>query len=120
MADGRGRIFVTTNGKTPLATMVADSEGGSFVVSLPAGKQAAVKLKATPAGGEVDVFNSLGEAVVWLEATSAGNGRFTIGRAGKIYIQAAVLQNGKGMIIAGPRVGGAPPGLVIPYYLEGR
>jgi hypothetical protein len=97
-----------------------ESSGGKVQVFPQGGGSAQAELKGTPAGGELDVYNKQGEAVGWLEATSGGNGKFTIGRGGKIYVEAAVLQNGKGMIIAGPDVGGAPPGLVIPYYLEGR
>jgi hypothetical protein len=144
MQDGSGRVYVTREGALPKVVAAATSDGGSLALTGPAGgSKSAVKLsvgssggkvqvfpqeggseqaelKATPAGGELDVYNKQGEAVGWLEATSGGNGKFTIGRAGKIYVEAAVLQNGKGMIIAGPDVGGAPPGLVIPYYLEGR
>ena len=143
MQDGGGRVYVTRKGILPVVVAAATSDGGSLALSGPAGEKSAVKLsvgssggkvqvfprgggsaqaelKSTPAGGELDVYNKQGEAVGWLEATSGGNGKFTIGRGDKIYVQAAVLQNGKGMIIAGPRVGGAPPGLVIPYYLEGR
>jgi hypothetical protein len=144
MQDGSGRVYVTKKGALPIVVAAATSDGGSLALTGPAGgSNSAVKLsvgssggkvqvfpqgggsaqaelKATPAGGEFDVYNKQGEAVGWLEATSGGNGKFTIGRAGKIYVEAAVLENGKGMIIAGPRVGGAPPGLVIPYYLEGR
>lgn len=144
MQDGGGRVYVTRKGVLPIVVAAATSDGGSLALTGPAGgSNSAVKLsvepsggkvqvfpqgggsaqaelRAMPAGGAVNIYNSQGEAVGWLEATSGGNGKFTIGRAGKIYVQAAVLQNGKGMIIAGPRVGGAPPGLVIPYYLEGR
>ena len=143
MPDGSGRFYVTRKGVLPIVVAAATSDGGSLALAGPAGEKSAVKLsvgssggkvqvfpqgggsaqaelKGTPAGGELDIYNKQGEAVGWLEATSGGNGKFTIGRAGKIYVEAAVLQNGKGMIIAGPDVGGAPPGLVIPYYLEGR
>ncbi len=144
MQDGSGRVYVTRKGTLPVVVAAATPDGGSLAVTGPTGgSNSAVKLsvgssggrvqvfpqaggstqaelKATPAGGEFDVYNKQGEAVGWLETTSGGNGKFTIGRAGKIYVEAAVLQNGKGMIIAGPDVGGAPPGLVIPYYLEGR
>jgi hypothetical protein len=146
MPDGGGRIYVTRKGILPLVVAAATSDGGSLAITGPGGGgvnknavklsvessggkvqvfpqgggSAQAELKGTPAGGELDVYNKQGEAVGWLEATSGGNGKFTIGRGGKIYVEAAVLQNGKGMIIAGPDVGGAPPGLVIPYYLEGR
>lgn len=109
-----------TGGSDSALKLSVGSSGGKVQVFSQGGGSTQAELKATPAGGEFDVYNKQGEAVGWLEATSGGNGKFTIGRAGKIYVEAAVLQNGKGMIIAGPDVGGAPPGLVIPYYLEGR
>lgn len=144
MQDGTGRVYVTRKGVLPVVVAAATSDGGTLALTSAAGGSnsalklsvdasggkvqvfpkgggsAQAELKATPNGGEFDVYNKQGEAVGWLEATSGGNGKFTIGRAGKIYVEAAVLQNGKGMIIAGPDVGGAPPSLVIPYYLEGR
>jgi hypothetical protein len=140
-----GSVKVMNPAGVPMAALLAGDTGGGLALTGPAGGKSAVSLSVESSGGKVRVFpqaggsvqaelaaasdagggavnvyNGQGEAVGWLEATSGGNGQFTIGRAGKIYVKAAVLENGRGMIIAGPRVGGAPPGLVIPYYLEGR
>jgi hypothetical protein len=104
------------------ASVGTGPKGGAMRVYPHGGGSAQAELVAASdtGGGAVNVYDLQGEAVGWLEASKRGNGRFTIGRAGKIYVEAGALENGRGFVIAGPDVGGAPPGLVIPYYLEGR
>jgi len=141
MPDGGGRIYAARNGALPVAAMAATENGGRIQVGGPGtdaaelsvgptggvvqvfppqGGSAQAQLAATPAGGELRVYNVKGEAVSWLEATTAGNARFVIGRAGNVFVEAGVLEKGIGIVLTGPQSGGAPAGLVTPNMLMGR
>jgi hypothetical protein len=116
--DGSGRIYVRKDDQ-PIVVMGAKKDGGGQIQVGAPGK-VVVQITTTPAGGALNVFNLKGEAVSWLETTDGGNARFVIGRAGAIFVEAGVLENGRGMVVAGPQVGGAPAGLVTPNMLIGR
>jgi hypothetical protein len=139
-----GSVKVMTSTGAAVAALLAGDTGGGVALTGPAGGKSAVSLSVEPTGGKVKVFpqgggsaqaeltagpsgggtvnvyNGAGEAVVWLEATSKGEGRLQVGRAGKVYVEAGVLPSGLGMVVAGPQVGGPPPGLVVPNLIMGR
>jgi hypothetical protein len=139
-----GSVRVMNPTGVGVAGLLADNTGGGLALTGPTGGKSAVSLSVEPSGGKVRVFpqagghaqaeltaadeggggavnvyNSSGEAVGWLTTTGAGDGRFEIGRSGKIYVRAGVAF-GLGNVIAGPRIGGAPPGLTIPDYIQGK
>jgi hypothetical protein len=139
-----GSVKVMAASGTPVAALLAGDTGGGLALTGPSGGKSAVSLSVSSTGGNVRVFpqaggstqaeltagpsgggtvnvyNKGGEPVVWMEATSQDQGRLQVGRAGQVYVEAAVLPSGVGMVVAGPQVGGAPPGLVIPNFIKGR
>jgi hypothetical protein len=143
-ASGRGSVKVMNATGVGVAALLSGDTGGGLALTGPAGGKSAVSLSvdasggkvrifpqaggsaqaelaaASEGGGAINVYNKSGEPVAWVEATGGGNGQFTIGRAGKVYVKAAVLENGRGMVATGPQVGGAPVGMVLPNILVGR
>jgi hypothetical protein len=120
-ASGGGLALTGPDGGKSAISLSVEPSGGKVKVFPQNGGSAQAELSAAPdGGGAINVYNKAGEAVGWLQATSGGNALLEIGRNGKIYVRAGVLENGRGIVMAGPDAGGAPPGMVIPYYLEGR
>ncbi len=117
---GGGLALTGPAGGKSAVSLSVDASGGKVRVFPQAGGSAQAELAAQADGGAATVYNNRGEAVGWLESTSGGNGMFEIGRAGKVYVQAAVLESGLGIVATGPEIGGSPPGLVIPNFLKGR
>jgi hypothetical protein len=139
-----GSVKVMTSTGAAVAALLAGDTGGGVALTGPAGGKSAVSLSVDATGGKVrifpqaggstqaelssqqagggavNVYNSAGEAVVWLEATGQGQGRLQIGRTGTIYVDAGVSASGLGVVAAGPQVGGPPAGLVTPNFLLGR
>jgi hypothetical protein len=139
-----GSVKVMNVGGVGVAALLAGDTGGGLALTGPAGGKSAVSLAvdgsggkvrvfpqaggtaqaelgaASDGGGAVNVYNKAGEPVAWVEATGGGNGQFVIGRGDKVYVKAAVLENGRGMVATGPQIGGAPVGMVLPNILVGR
>ena len=138
-----GSLKVMTAAGTPVAALLAGDTGGGVVLTGPSGGASAVSLSVSSTGGnvrvfpqaggsvhaeltasdsgggELNVYNRAGENVAWMQASDQNEGLFVLGHGSKVYVKAAVLPSGVGMVAAGPQIGATDAG-GIPSFIKGH
>lgn len=127
-----GTVRVMVPSGTAVAALLAGDNGGGLALTSPAGGKSAVSLGVEPSGGKVRVYaaaggtahaemtaessggamtlyTSAGAPSALLQTGDGGAGRLEISRSGTIFVEAGVA-NGRGIVRAGPVVGGPPLG----------
>jgi len=127
---GTVRVMVPTG--VAVAALLAGENGGGVALTGPRGGKSAVNLEVEPSGGKVRVYaadggtahaeltaetsggamtlyTNAGAPSALLQTGNGGAGRLEISRAGTIFVEAGVA-NGRGIVRAGPVVGGPPLG----------
>jgi len=139
--DGRGGWIGVRDGKTKMgkASYIADDKGGGVFVAgeegdevagLYANKKGTVLALSDNAGkvtGEINsydglqFYNASGQLVAKINATGSGSsGEIWLGNAsGQGIVEAGMLGDGRGVVRAGPLMGGPPGGLGLPTTIMG-
>jgi hypothetical protein len=127
---GQSRVVMAVNAGTPVVTLMGGdgksrlslvAEENDRRVTVYGSGNSTAMMSAIEGTTKVEIANKGGYPVAHFAVGASEAGRMILANeAGSHVVEGGVLTNGAGVVRAGPRMGGAPPGLAMPFAIMGK